>query len=83
MGVRLPPGLPLLGDQESKRMKQIVRNIGAYLSEVSVEFKKISWPDRRELVDSTVVVLTFIVITAVVVLCCDKVIEFVLQLIHK
>jgi preprotein translocase subunit SecE len=68
--------------EESKRMKQVVQNIGTYLSEVSVEFKKISWPERQELVDSTVVVLSFIVIMAVVVLCCDKVIDFVLQLIH-
>lgn len=63
-------------------MKQVVQNIGTYLSEVSVEFKKISWPERQELMDSTVVVLSFIVIMAVVVLCCDKVIDFVLQLIH-
>jgi len=64
-------------------MKQVVQNIGTYLSEVSVEFRKISWPDRQELVDSTLVVLSFIVIMAVVVLCCDKVINFVLQLIHS
>jgi preprotein translocase subunit SecE len=63
-------------------MKQVVHNIGTYLSEVGVEFKKISWPERQELMDSTVVVLSFIVIMAVVVLCCDKVIDFVLQLIH-
>jgi len=63
-------------------MKQVVQNIGTYLSEVSVEFKKISWPERQELMDSTVVVLSFIVIMAVVVLCCDKVIDFVLQLIY-
>jgi preprotein translocase subunit SecE len=66
-----------------KRMKQVVQNIGTYLSEVGVEFRKISWPDRQELVDSTLVVLSFIVIMAVVVLCCDKVIELVLQLIHS
>ena len=64
-------------------MKQVVQNIGTYLSEVSVEFRKISWPDRQELVDSTLVVLSFIVIMAVVVLCCDKVIELVLQVIHS
>jgi preprotein translocase subunit SecE len=63
-------------------MKQVVLNIGTYLSEVGVEFKKISWPERQELMDSTVVVLSFIVIMAVVVLCCDKVIDAVLQLIH-
>ena len=64
-------------------MKQVFQNIGTYLNEVSVEFRKISWPDRQELVDSTLVVLSFIVIMAVVVLCCDKVIELVLQLIHS
>jgi len=63
-------------------VKQAVRQLGAYLGEVGVEFKKIAWPDRQELVDSTVVVISFIVILAVVVLCCDKVIGLVLQLIH-
>jgi preprotein translocase subunit SecE len=63
-------------------MKQVVQNIGTYLSEVGIEFKKISWPERQELMDSTVVVLSFIVIMAVVVLCCDKVIDFVLKIIH-
>jgi preprotein translocase subunit SecE len=83
MGVRLPPGLPIFCYRGIKRMKQVVQNIGTYLSEVGVEFRKISWPDRQELVDSTLVVLSFIVIMAVVVLCCDKVIELVLQLIHS
>ncbi len=63
-------------------VKQIFQGLAAYLGEVSVEFKKIAWPDRQELVDSTVVVISFIVILALVVLCCDKVIQFLLQLIH-
>ncbi len=63
-------------------VKQLVQSLGSYLNEVGVEFKKIAWPDRQELVDSTVVVLSFIVILAVVVLCCDKTILFFLQLIH-
>lgn len=63
-------------------VKQIIRNLVAYLGEVGVEFKKIAWPDRQELVDSTLVVLSFIVILAVVVLCCDKTILFFLKIIH-
>jgi len=63
-------------------VKQVIQGLGTYLGEVGVEFKKITWPDRQELVDSTVVVISFIVILAVVVLCCDKVIQFFLQLIH-
>jgi preprotein translocase SecE subunit len=63
-------------------IKSAVQRLGSYLGEVGVEFKKVSWPDRQELVDSTYVVIAFIVILAVTVLCCDKVIQFVLQLIH-
>lgn len=63
-------------------LKSAVQRLGGYLGEVGVEFKKVSWPDRQELVDSTYVVISFIVILAVTVLCCDKVIQFVLQLIH-
>ena len=64
-------------------VKQVIQSLGTYLGEVGVEFKKIAWPDRQELVDSTVVVVSFIVILAVVVLCCDKVIEFFLQIVHS
>lgn len=63
-------------------MKKFVPALFAYLQDVGREFKKISWPDRRELVDSTYVVISFIVILAVVVLCCDKIILFLLQLVH-
>ena len=63
-------------------VKQVFQSLSAYLGEVGIEFKKIAWPDRQELVDSTVVVISFIFILAVVVLCCDKVIQFFLQLVH-
>ncbi len=63
-------------------VKQMVKNLGAYLNGVGVEFKKIAWPDRKELVDSTYVVIAFIVILAIVVLCCDKIILFFMQLVH-
>ena len=61
-------------------MKEFVKKVGDYLGEVKVEFKKISWPGRQERVESSYVVITFIVILAVVVLCYDKFIEKVLQI---
>ena len=70
------------GSRNMSNVKQIIQSVGAYLGDVGVEFRKIAWPDRQELVDSTVVVIAFIVILAVVVLCCDKTILFFLQLIH-
>ena len=63
--------------------KKATNAVSAYLSEVGAEFKKITWPDRRELVDSTCVVICFIVILALIVLCCDKLIMLFLDLVLK
>jgi preprotein translocase SecE subunit len=49
--------------------------IKSYLLEVKGEAGKVSWPGRRELVDSTFVVIAFIFILAVTTLVCDKVIQ--------
>ena len=62
--------------------KEIVQKIGTFLGDVGAEFRKTTWPERRELVESTMVVITFIVLLSVVVLACDKVIEFVLKQIQ-
>ncbi len=62
--------------------KTLGQRIRAFFSEVAAEFKRVTWPERQELIESTVVVIVFIVILAVVVLVYDKVIQAVLQLIH-
>jgi preprotein translocase subunit SecE len=63
-------------------VKQGMRRLGAFLGEVAVEFRRIAWPARQELIESTVVVISFIVLLAVVVLVCDRAIQSILQLIH-
>ena len=55
--------------------------VRGFLSEIAAEFSRISWPRGKELVESTVVVLFFIVILSVVVLFFDKVIEWALKLV--
>ena len=62
-------------------MREIVQKVGAYLSEVRAEYKKITWPGGKELVESSYVVIVFLFILAVVVLCCDKVIEGALKIV--
>ena len=64
------------------KAKEIVRRIGVFLGEVGTEFRKTSWPERRELMESTTVVISFIALLSVVVLVCDKVIRFVLALVR-
>ena len=48
---------------------------------VGAEAKRVTWPGKRELWESTLVVISFIFILAVTTLVCDKSIEFVLGLI--
>jgi preprotein translocase SecE subunit len=56
--------------------------VGVFFGEVGTEFRKTTWPERRELVESSLVVISFIVLMSAVVLVCDKVIEFFLTAIR-
>ena len=64
------------------KIKTGLNQLGAYLGEVLVEFKRITWPGRQELKESTGVVITFIIILAVVIAACDRVIRYVLTTLH-
>ena len=59
----------------------IFKKTKEYLGGVSAEAKRVSWPGKRELWESTLVVISFIFILAAATLVCDKVIEFVLGLV--
>lgn len=55
--------------------------IKQFLADVALEGKRISWPNRRDLVDSSLVVIVFIVLLAIVIMACDEVIRTLLRLI--
>ena len=59
-----------------------LNRIKSYFAEVKGEAKRVSWPGKHELYDSTLVVIAFIFILAVTTLVCDKVIQLFLQFIH-
>lgn len=51
-----------------------------YMASVKAEAKRVTWPTKRELWESSLVVIAFIFILAVTTGICDKVIQFVLGL---
>lgn len=57
----------------------MMQKIKQFLAEVALEGKRIHWPARRDLVDSTLVVILFIVLLAIVIMICDEVIRWVLS----
>lgn len=59
----------------------LVAAVKGFFAEVGAEFGRITWPRGKELIESTVVVLFFIVILSVVVLFFDKIIEWALKLV--
>jgi len=54
-----------------------------FIGEVKLELKKVSWPTRRELINSTIVVIVSVAILAVFIGFCDLIwstlINFVLR----
>lgn len=59
----------------------MVKKTKEYLSGVAAESKRVTWPGKKELWESSLVVISFIFILAATTLVCDKAIEFCLNLI--
>jgi len=57
--------------------------IGDFLIETELEMKKISWPGRSELVDSSTIVIVTVVILALVIMVFDFMIQFFMRLIGR
>lgn len=53
-----------------------------YLGGVASEAKRVTWPGKSELWESTLVVISFIFILAVATLVCDKIIRFFLDIVQ-
>lgn len=55
------------------------KSFGGFVRDCRVEFGKISWPLRKELVASTKVVAAAIFIVTLFIFVCDKVLFWILQ----
>ena len=60
----------------------VIEKTKEYLNGVAAEGKRVTWPGKRELWESTLVVVSFIFILALTTLVCDKVIEGFLKIVH-
>ncbi len=59
-------------------MKEKIAN---YLTDVMKEMRKVTWPTRDELKESTVIVLVSSLIVSVVIFGIDKIIELAMRLL--
>jgi len=63
-------------------MKKFFIKTKEYLSGVAAEGRRVTWPGKHELWESTLVVVSFIFILAVATLVCDKTIRFFLDIVQ-
>src|SRR2546426_12464023 len=65
MGVRIPPPLPCIDiDGQGWDDMGVLKRAQEFFGEVLGEFRKVTWPNRQELINSTVVVITVTVVIA-------------------
>lgn len=62
-------------------MASIVNRMTGFLREVRVESTKVTWPNRKELRESTVVVLIAVTVIAVFIGFADRILSYLLSLI--
>ncbi|MXX59470.1 MAG: preprotein translocase subunit SecE [Rhodothermaceae bacterium] len=63
-------------------MRNLVNNTRTYLEEVAVEMRKASWPQRRELINNTVITLVASFVLAIFIFGADRLISRILEFIY-
>jgi preprotein translocase subunit SecE len=58
---------------------ETIKNTRTFLEECWVELQKVTWPDREQLQNATIVVLAFTLVISLVIWIMDGVVRFVLE----
>ena len=64
-----------------KSLSERVQGVRTFLGEVGTEMRKSTWPERQELIESTIVVITSVALLAVFVGVSDKILVEILTFI--
>ena len=58
---------------------ETIKNTRTFLEECWVELQKVTWPDREQLQNATIVVLAFTIAISLVIWTMDGIVSFVLR----
>lgn len=53
--------------------------VGKFIGQVKIEMKKVSWPSRHELINSTIVVLASVIFLSLFIGVCDLILSRVIN----
>ena len=60
-----------------ERVKVMARGTATFVSEVQAEVKKVTWPDREQLKNATLVIIGFVLLMSVVIGVMDVVLQWI------
>jgi preprotein translocase subunit SecE len=70
--------------QAAKAAKlSVFAKLGRYLSDVRAEMKRVVWPSRKEVINSSGIVITTLIIFVVLILIYDQIALFVVNTLSK
>jgi preprotein translocase subunit SecE len=81
LGVRIPPGLPVSSYAGRPDRAEILRRLIRFLKEVRSELKRVSWPSRDDVRESTTVVIVVVIVLAVFIGLVDRALSYLVSFI--
>ena len=60
-----------------ERVKVLARGTATFVTEVQAEVKKVTWPDREQLKNATLVIIGFVLLMAVLIGVMDIVLQWI------
>lgn len=56
-----------MADAKAEKKPNFFKKVAAYFRDLRSEFKKVTWPTRKQVVNNTIVVLVMVVLAGIVV----------------
>lgn len=64
-------------------MADVIRSTRDFVGDVQDEMKKVTWPDRAQLKNSTFVIVVFVFVVSMTIFAMDFLVSGALQLLHS
>ncbi len=69
-----------MAETKAQKKPNIFKRIAAYFRDLRSEFKKVTWPTKKQIVNNTIVVLVTIIVAGVVVWGLDSILTVLVKL---
>jgi len=72
-----------MAEAKAEKKPNIFKRIASYFRDLRSEFKKVTWPSKKQVINNTIVVIVVVVVSGVVIWGLDSLLAFLIQLLLK